>query len=191
MDMKRRRRQSKSRDQESQVPAWILDEAPKRKKPYTKAEMDGLAADVQAGIQDTPVWKEYVRRFGKQKAIRIHHIVQGDPNNSLRFDWSSSGAGLEISLVFISLTAESATTGLATGIGAAESQPLQPSDVNCPGQRLPHGREHQAYQDGNNRHHAEDFNQRESLSDILRNPCHFSNLDLAGQTSARKKAARH
>jgi hypothetical protein len=87
--MKRKRRaRSKPPEQESQVPAWVLDDGPKRKKPYTKAEIDELTAGVQAGIEDTPVWKEYVRRFGEKEAARIlkvglfrSHIVQGDPNN--------------------------------------------------------------------------------------------------------------
>jgi hypothetical protein len=86
MDMKRKR--CKPANQEAQVPAWVLDEAPKRKKPYSKAEIDELAAGVQSGIEDTPVWKDYVRRFGKKEAARIlkvglfrTHIVQGDPNN--------------------------------------------------------------------------------------------------------------
>jgi hypothetical protein len=87
--MKRERRgRSKPANQQAQVPDWVLDEAPKCKKPYTKAEIDGLAADVQAGIEDTPAWKECVRRFGEKEAARIlkvglfrSHIVQGDPNN--------------------------------------------------------------------------------------------------------------
>ena len=87
MAMKRRGR-SEPAKQESQVPAWVLDDDPRRQRPYTKAELDGLAAHVQAGIEDTPVWKDYVRRFGKKEAARIlkvgiffSHIVQGDPNN--------------------------------------------------------------------------------------------------------------
>ena len=87
--MKRKRHaRRKPVNQESQVPAWVSDDAPKRQKPYTKDEIDGLAAGVQAGIEDTPVWKEYIRRFGKKEAARIlkvglyrSHIVQGDPNN--------------------------------------------------------------------------------------------------------------
>jgi hypothetical protein len=88
--MKRKKRSApKLVDQEAQVPAWVLDEQPpKRRKPYTKAEIDALAAGVQAGIEDTPVWKECVRRFGKKEAAKIlklglyrTHIVQGDPNN--------------------------------------------------------------------------------------------------------------
>jgi hypothetical protein len=86
MDMKRKRR--KPANQEAQVPAWVLDDATKPRKPLTKKELDDLDANVQAGIEDTPVWRDYVRRFGKKEAARIlkvgifsSHVVKGDPNN--------------------------------------------------------------------------------------------------------------
>lgn len=64
------------------------DDNPKRRKPYTKEDLDRVAADVQAGIDDTPAWKECVRRYGKKAAAKIlkvalfrEHVVQGDPSN--------------------------------------------------------------------------------------------------------------
>ena len=45
MDMKRKRR--KPVNQEAQVPAWVLDDAPKPTKPTTKKELDDLAANVR------------------------------------------------------------------------------------------------------------------------------------------------
>ena len=70
--MKRKRQaRSKPAKKEAQVPDWVLDEAPKRRKPYTKAEIDELTAGVQAGIEDTPVWKDYVRRFENEGSHRF------------------------------------------------------------------------------------------------------------------------
>lgn len=87
--MKRRKpKKPATATQDAQVPDWVLDDAPKRGKPCTKEELDKLADDVRAGIEDTPAWKDCVRRYGKTEAAKIlklalfrEHVVQGDMNN--------------------------------------------------------------------------------------------------------------
>jgi hypothetical protein len=50
--------------------------------------LDDLAADIEQGIRDLPVWKDYVRRFGWKAAreilrrgLVINQITDGNPGN--------------------------------------------------------------------------------------------------------------
>jgi hypothetical protein len=47
-----------------------------------------MSADVETGIEDLPVWKEYVQRFGLEEArkilrrgLLINQITDGNPQN--------------------------------------------------------------------------------------------------------------
>jgi hypothetical protein len=47
-----------------------------------------MSANVERGIEDLPVWKEYVQRFGLEEARRIlrrglliNRITDGNPQN--------------------------------------------------------------------------------------------------------------
>ncbi|HWW02824.1 MAG TPA: hypothetical protein VNZ64_24205 [Candidatus Acidoferrum sp.] len=72
----------------SKVPDWVLDDSPAPNKPVTKPDLDELAAGVEAGIRDTPAWKQLVRRVGAKEAARIlkvavfsRHAIRPEPNN--------------------------------------------------------------------------------------------------------------
>jgi hypothetical protein len=54
----------------------------------SKTNLDELAANVEPGIRDLPVWKDYVRRFGLKEArailrrgLVINQITDGSPRN--------------------------------------------------------------------------------------------------------------
>jgi hypothetical protein len=47
-----------------------------------------MSADVETGIEDLPVWKKYVQRFGLEEArkilrrgLLINQITDGNPQN--------------------------------------------------------------------------------------------------------------
>ena len=55
---------------------------------YTKASLDELVADLERGIKDLPVWKDYVRRFGLKEArnnlrrgLVLNQITEGNSEN--------------------------------------------------------------------------------------------------------------
>ena len=44
---------------------------PDAAKPCAQAQREEMAANVEIGIEDLPVWKEYVQRFGLEEARNI------------------------------------------------------------------------------------------------------------------------
>jgi hypothetical protein len=55
---------------------------------FSKANLDELAADMERGIQDLPVWKEWVQRFGLavarkflRRGLVINQLTDGNPDN--------------------------------------------------------------------------------------------------------------
>ncbi len=57
-------------------------------KPYSKAQLEAVAAGVELGIQDTDAWNDMVRRVGLQEARRILRLgvlsaqdIPGNPKN--------------------------------------------------------------------------------------------------------------
>jgi hypothetical protein len=66
------------------VAGAMLDAA----KPCAQAQREEMSANVETGIQDLPVWKEYVQRFGIEEArkilrrgLLINQITDGNPQN--------------------------------------------------------------------------------------------------------------
>jgi hypothetical protein len=72
----------------SELPPWLEDKPSVPYQRYTKASLDDLAANIERGIKDLPVWKDYVRRFGLKEARNIlrrglvlNQITDGSPQN--------------------------------------------------------------------------------------------------------------
>ncbi len=71
-----------------EFPDWLEAKPSVPYQRYTKASLDELAADLERGIKDLPVWKDYVRRFGLKEARNIlrrgmvlNQITDGSPRN--------------------------------------------------------------------------------------------------------------
>jgi hypothetical protein len=61
--MKKKKTSKRQRQNSApQIPDWLLDDSPVPNKPLRKEDLDVLAAGVASGIQDTPAWKQLVRR---------------------------------------------------------------------------------------------------------------------------------
>ena len=57
-------------------------------KPCAQAQREEMSANVEIGIEDLPVWKEYVQRFGLEEArkilrqgLLINQLTDGNPQN--------------------------------------------------------------------------------------------------------------
>jgi hypothetical protein len=55
---------------------------------FSKANLDELAADMERGIRDLPVWREWVQRFGLavarkflRRGLVINQLTDGNPDN--------------------------------------------------------------------------------------------------------------
>jgi len=55
---------------------------------FSKANLDELAADMETGIRDLPVWREWVQRFGLaaarkflRRGLVINQLTDGNPRN--------------------------------------------------------------------------------------------------------------
>ena len=55
---------------------------------FSKQRLDRLAAGMERGFYDLPVWRQYVRQFGLKRACQIlrqglliHEITDGNPKN--------------------------------------------------------------------------------------------------------------
>lgn len=89
MAMKRKNRKAaRTLPDKSELPAWLEDKPSVPCRRYTKASLDDLAANIERGIKDLPVWKDYVRRFGLKEARNIlrrglvlNQITDGSPQN--------------------------------------------------------------------------------------------------------------
>ena len=53
-----------------------------------RAQREEMSANVEIGIEDLPVWKEYVRRFGVEetrkilrRGLLINQMTDGNPQN--------------------------------------------------------------------------------------------------------------
>ncbi len=73
---------------ESEPPAWLEAKPSVPCQRYTKASLDELAANLEQGIRNLPVWKDYVRRFGLKEArvilrrgMVLNQITDGSPRN--------------------------------------------------------------------------------------------------------------
>jgi len=73
---------------EDELPDWLEAKPSVPYQRYTKASLDDLSADLEKGIWDLPVWKDYVRRFGLKEArnilrrgMVINQITDGSPRN--------------------------------------------------------------------------------------------------------------
>jgi hypothetical protein len=85
---KKNRKVAKSMPDESKLPDWLEGEPSGPAKPYTKEQQEELAAGIEKGIRDTPVWKDMVRRVGLKEARRIlklgilsNQLPDGNPQN--------------------------------------------------------------------------------------------------------------
>ena len=97
--MKRKTRKATravSADDES--PDWLEAKSSVPYQRYTQASLDELAADLEKGIRDLPVWKDYVRRFGIKEArailprgLVLNQITDGSPRNQIGFTVRPSG----------------------------------------------------------------------------------------------------
>jgi len=56
---------------EDESPDWLEAKPSVHYQRYTKASLDELVADLERGIKDLPVWKDYVRRFGLRKTRQL------------------------------------------------------------------------------------------------------------------------
>jgi hypothetical protein len=73
---------------EDELPDWLEAKSSAPYQRYTKASLDDLSANLEQGIRDLPVWKDYVRRFGLKEArailrrgMVINQITDGSPQN--------------------------------------------------------------------------------------------------------------
>ena len=81
----------KTRKATRSVPAeadWLEDQPSVPGRRHGKASLDDLAANIEKGIRDLPVWKDYVRRFGLRKTRQllrqgflIRLFTDGNPQN--------------------------------------------------------------------------------------------------------------
>jgi hypothetical protein len=85
---KKTRKATPSVPAEEESPDWLEDKPFAPYQRYAKASLDDLAADIEQGIRDLPVWKDYVRRFGWKAAreilrrgLVINQITDGNPGN--------------------------------------------------------------------------------------------------------------
>lgn len=61
---------------------------PRRQNRARRPQAEEMSANVERGIEDLPVWKEYVQRFGLEEArkilrrgLLINRITDGNPQN--------------------------------------------------------------------------------------------------------------
>ena len=66
----------------------VAGSRPDAVKPFAPAQREETSANVETGIEDLPVWKEYVQRFGLEEArkilrrgLLINQITDGNPRN--------------------------------------------------------------------------------------------------------------
>ena len=66
----------------------VAGSRPDAAKPSAQAQREEMAANVEIGIEDLPVWKEYVQRFGLEEArkilrrgLLINQLTGGNPRN--------------------------------------------------------------------------------------------------------------
>jgi len=66
----------------------VAGSSPDAAKPSAQAQREEMSANVEIGIEDLPVWKEYVQRFGLAEArkilrrgLLINQITDGNPQN--------------------------------------------------------------------------------------------------------------
>jgi hypothetical protein len=78
----------RSRHGESQVPDGHENKPVVPFRPCSKENLDELAADIETGIRDLPVWKDHVRRLGLKRTrqilwrgILIRLLTDGKPQN--------------------------------------------------------------------------------------------------------------
>jgi hypothetical protein len=84
----RKSRRNTPRRKKAKEPAWVSDDSALKPRALSKQELDDLALNVRKGIDDTPAWKDLVRRFGKAEAERIlklslysQHGIAGSSDN--------------------------------------------------------------------------------------------------------------
>ena len=66
----------------------VAGSRPDAAEPCAQARREEMAANVEIGIEDLPVWKEYVQRFGLEEArkilrrgLLINQLTGGNPRN--------------------------------------------------------------------------------------------------------------
>jgi hypothetical protein len=66
----------------------VAGSGPDGAKPCAQAQREEMSADVEKGIRDLPVWKDYVQRFGLEEArkivrrgLLINQITDSNPQN--------------------------------------------------------------------------------------------------------------